>query len=190
MQIAFIALGSNLGDRLAWLQQAVVRLHKVATSIRFSPVYEGTAHTLHPEDVFPDFLNAVVEIHTDLGASDLLDYCQEIELKANRQRYLPYAPRTLDLDILVLGEFTCSTDRIILPHPRLEDRRFVLQPWYDLAPNSHIPSPVNATVAEVLAHCKDKARLIKTPWLLMNSAHDTTLQGHHAPDPRTISVEL
>ncbi len=167
MQTAYIALGSNLGDRLTWLQQAVAGLRKIDRQLRCSPVYEGAAHTLRPGDESPDFLNAVVEVHTNLEAENLLGVCQKIERKADRHRSIPYAPRTLDLDILTLGEITCNTDRITLPHPRLQERRFVLQPWYDLAPDTYIPSPVDTTVAEVLAHCNDQAILIRRQWLLM-----------------------
>ncbi|MCY3629674.1 MAG: 2-amino-4-hydroxy-6-hydroxymethyldihydropteridine diphosphokinase [Bacteroidota bacterium] len=181
MQTAYIALGSNLGDRLARLQQAVAELRKIDLHLRCSPVYESAAHTLRPSDESPDFLNAVVELHTDLEVGDLLDYCQEIERKANRCRRTNYAPRTLDLDILILGNITCNIHRITLPHPRLHERRFVLQPWYDLAPDSYIPSPVDATVAEVLAHCNDQAILLRSQWLLM-----TTLQENvsRTPIPR------
>ncbi len=174
MQTAYIALGSNLGDRLMWLQLAVARLAKITHELRCSPVYEGTAHTLHPSDHFPDFLNAVVEIQTDFDKLELLDYCQEIERKAKRQRHLPYGPRTLDLDILTLGEISCKTPRIILPHPRLQERRFVLQPWCDLAPNYHISSPVDTTVATALARCEDQASLVQTSLSIKSSA-----SGHH-----------
>ena len=169
MQTAYIALGSNLGDRLARLQQAVADLRKIDPHLRCSPVYEGAAHTLRPSDESPDFLNAVVELHTDLETEDLLDFCQEIEQKANRRRSIPYAPRTLDLDILTLGQITCNTERIILPHPRLQERRFVLQPWYDLAPDSYIPSPVGTTVAVALDQCTDDVRLFRMPWGLLSA---------------------
>ena len=175
MQTAYIALGSNLGDRLARLQQAVADLRKIDLHLRCSPVYEGEAHTLHPGDESPDFLNAVVEIHTNLDVKDLLDFCQKIEQKANRRRSLPYAPRTLDLDILTLGQTTCNTDRITLPHPRLQERRFVLQPWYDLAPDSYIPSPVDTTVAAALDQCTDDVRLFKMPWGLLRADEDSLL---------------
>lgn len=161
MKTAYIALGSNLGDRLAWLRQAVEGLREVGVYLRCSPVYEGTAHTLHPGNVSPDFLNAVVELHTELGGEDLLDYCQKIEQRANRCRAFPYAPRTLDIDILTLGQVTYNTDRIMLPHPRLQDRRFVLQPWYDLAPDSYIPNPFDTTVENALAQCTDRSDLSK-----------------------------
>jgi 2-amino-4-hydroxy-6-hydroxymethyldihydropteridine diphosphokinase len=131
-------------------------------------VYEGSAHTLAPNDVSPDFLNAVVEIRTDLNGMGLLEACQKIEREGARCRRVPYAPRTIDLDILMFGEFTCSTDQLILPHPRLQERRFVLQPWFDLAPETCIPSPIDSTVSAALASCTDKAELVRKPWLLMN----------------------
>ena len=175
MQTAYIALGSNLGDRLAWLQRAAADLRKIDPHLRCSPVYEGMAHTLHPGDESPDFLNAVVEVHTNLETEDLLVFCQTIEQKANRRRSIPYAPRTLDLDILTLGQVTCNTDRIILPHPRLQERRFVLQPWYDLAPQSYIPSPVGTTVAVAMDQCTDDAPLFKMPWGLLRADEGSLL---------------
>jgi len=162
MHTAYIALGSNLGDRLAWLQLAVDGLQDIAERLTCSPIYESVAHTLTPEDRFPDFLNTVVQIYTDLEVEDLLDHCQTIERKALRQRILPYGPRTLDLDLLAVGETSCNTSRIILPHPRLMERKFVLQPWHDLAPDFFIPYPINVTVTKALERCQDQARLQKT----------------------------
>ncbi len=173
MQTAYIALGSNLGDRLVRLRQAAADLRMLDGHLRCSPVYEGAAHTLHPGDKSPDFLNAVVEVRTNLGAEDLLDFCQKIEHRAGRKRSLPYAPRTLDVDILVLGYITRNTDRITLPHPRLQERRFVLQPWYDLSPECYIPDPVDSTVSVIRAQCTDCASLSRTPWKLFS-----TDQGH------------
>ncbi|MYH08518.1 MAG: 2-amino-4-hydroxy-6-hydroxymethyldihydropteridine diphosphokinase [Rhodothermaceae bacterium] len=175
MQTAYIGLGSNLGDRLAHLRQAVARLQRIAALVRCSPVYEGSAHTLVPNELPPDFLNAVVEIRTHLSGMDLLEACQKIEREGARLRRVPYAPRTIDLDILTFGGLTCSTDQLILPHPRLKERRFVLQPWYDLAPETYIPSPVDSTVSAVLANCRDKADLVRTPWLLMKKENEISL---------------
>ena len=175
MQTAYIGLGSNLGDRLARLRQAVAGLQRIAALVRCSPVYEGSAHILFPNDVSPDFLNAVVEIRTNLSGMDLLEACQNIEQEGARRRRDPYAPRTIDLDILTFGGLTCSTDQLILPHPRLQERRFVLQPWFDLAPETYIPSPIDSTVSVVLASCCDKADLVRTPWLLMNKEHEINL---------------
>lgn len=175
MQTAYIGLGSNLGDRLACLRQAVAGLRRIAALVRCSPVYEGSAHTLSPSDMSPDFLNAVVEIRTDLGSMDLLGACQKIEREGARCRRVPYAPRTIDLDILSFGGLTCSTDQLILPHPRLQERRFVLQPWSDLAPEAYIPSPIDSTVSAVLANCRDKADLVRTPWLLMMKENEISV---------------
>ena len=175
MQTAYIGLGSNLGDRLARLRQAAAGLQRIAALVRCSPVYEGSAHTLGPNDMSPDFLNAVVEIRTDLNGVDLLEACQKIEREGARRRRVPYAPRTIDLDILTFGGCTCSTDQLILPHPRLQDRRFVLQPWYDLAPETYIPSPIDSTVSVVLANCRDKADLVRTPWLLIKKENEISL---------------
>ncbi len=175
MQTAYIGLGSNLGDRLACLRQAVAGLQQIDPLVRCSPVYEGSAHTLAPNDMSPDFLNAVVELRTDLSGMDLLDACQKIEREGARCRRIPYAPRTIDLDILAFGGLTCSTDQLILPHPRLQERRFVLQPWFDLAPEAYIPSPIDATVSAVLASCRDKAVLVRTPWLLMIKENEISI---------------
>jgi len=166
MHSAYIALGSNLGDRLAWLQLAVDGLKEMTETIQCSPVYESAAHTLRLEDQFPDFLNAVVEVDTDVPVGDLLDYCQSLEHQAKRQRNVPYGPRTLDVDLLSVGQVTCNTKRIILPHPRLMDRKFVLQPWCDLAPKFMIPYPIHLTVSEALECCQDDSRLEKTPYQL------------------------
>ena len=161
MQIAYIGIGSNLGDRLAWLQLAVAGLREIAENLTCSPIYQSEAHTLTPDDRYPDFLNAVVEVNTFLGVEDLFNHCQSIERKADRQRVLPYGPRTLDLDLLAVGQTTCKTSRIILPHPRIIERKFVLQPWRDLAPDFFIPNPINATVTEALECCQDQSRLQK-----------------------------
>ncbi|MDE2770876.1 MAG: 2-amino-4-hydroxy-6-hydroxymethyldihydropteridine diphosphokinase [Bacteroidota bacterium] len=175
MQTAYIGLGSNLGDRLAHLRQAVARLQRVAALVRCSPAYEGSAHTLVPNELSPDFLNAVVEVRTDLSGMDLLEACQRIERDGARHRRVPYAPRTIDLDILTFGGLTCSTDQLILPHPRLQDRRFVLQPWYDLAPETYIPSPIDSTVSAALASCRDTADLVRTTWLLIQKENEISL---------------
>jgi len=161
MQKAFIALGSNLGDRFAWLQLAVDGLAEISDQLRCSPVYECAAHTLSPDDKFPDFLNAVMEVQISMSKEDLLDHCQKIENRAKRQRIQFYGPRTLDLDLLVVGDITCNTSQITLPHPRLEQRRFVLQPWFDLAPDYSIPNPVNLSVRDALNMCKDPSQLVK-----------------------------
>jgi len=173
MDKVFIALGSNLGDRFAWLQKGVEGLCEIFDQLRCSPVYESVAHTLHSDDIFPDFLNAVVEVQTSIGAEKLLSHCQQIERRSKRQRLQPYGPRTLDLDLLVVGGIIRNTSQLVLPHPRILHRRFVLQPWYDLAPDYEIPSPVNSTVKDALINCKDHSHLVKVPQALKPSVSDT-----------------
>jgi 2-amino-4-hydroxy-6-hydroxymethyldihydropteridine diphosphokinase len=172
---AYIALGANTGNRLAQLQRAVEHLDarpNIAV-VEPSPVYESEAHTLEPSEAAPAFFNAVVQVHTTLAALELLDACQQIEAAAGRERgaAVPqWAPRPLDLDLLTMGRRVVTTPRLIIPHPRLGERRFVLQPWCDLAPNLHVPPPFDATVRQLLNRCPDDAALHRTPHELSPSS--------------------
>jgi 2-amino-4-hydroxy-6-hydroxymethyldihydropteridine diphosphokinase len=164
---AYIALGANTGERLAQLRQAVQDLGaRPALDVTgTSPVYESEAHTLDPNETAPAFLNAVVRVRTALAPLDLLHVCQQIEAKVGRVREASvprWAPRPLDLDILTVGGHTVDTPRLTIPHPHLGERRFVLQPWCDLAPNLHVPPPFDATVQQLLNRCSDDAALRRT----------------------------
>ncbi len=165
---AFLALGANLGERADQLRNAVERLdaHPAIAVQAISPVYESEAHTLNPTDTQPPYLNAVVQVQTTLAPEELLAVCQRIERAAGRTRNQRWAPRRLDLDVLMVGPRTCDTDRLTLPHPRLADRRFVLQPWADLAPNLYVPAPFEDTVAALLNRCPDTADLTPTDCVL------------------------
>ena len=125
---AFIALGSNLGDRRGFLRGAIEAL----APTRQSPVYE-TDPVGGPDDQGP-YLNMVVEIHTDLAPLDLLNRCRSIEAAAGRDRTVHWGPRTLDVDILLYGEVALETEELTIPHPRMWERRFVMQPLRALAP--------------------------------------------------------
>ncbi len=130
MTRAFLGLGSNLGDRRAFLQDAVSALQGV---VAVSPVYE-TEPVGGPADQGP-YLNLVVEVDTALDARGLLAECQRLEAAAGRQRAERWGPRTLDVDVLwVDGEIVDDPD-LQVPHPRLWERRFVLAPLADLAPD-------------------------------------------------------
>jgi 2-amino-4-hydroxy-6-hydroxymethyldihydropteridine diphosphokinase len=133
-----LALGSNQGQRFNNLQGAVSTLADtpdvVVTGV--SPVYETTP-VGGPEDA-RDYLNAVVLIDTTLSAHTLLDRCLAVEDAYGRERTEPGAPRTLDVDLIVLGE-RLSDDELKLPHPRAYERAFVLKPWSDLEPDAEIP---------------------------------------------------
>ena len=153
-----IALGSNLGDRLANLRtgrDALLRLPGVTGEARFSRVYET-----EPVGSGPDsgaFLNAVVEVEYEGQAMTLLDGLQTIEAAMGRPSKRPRnAPRTLDLDILYVGNIALSNDEIAIPHPRLHQRRFVLTPLHDIRPELLLPGQ-QKTVAELLAALTDPA---------------------------------
>jgi 2-amino-4-hydroxy-6-hydroxymethyldihydropteridine diphosphokinase len=135
MARAFLALGSNLGDRQLFLDQAVLRLRAApGLSVRrVSPYYE-TAPVGGPAGSGA-YLNAVAEADTILSPEQLLDTILEIERMCGRVRGEPNAPRTLDLDVLLYGDLVRTAPDPVVPHPRLAGRRFVLQPLADLAPD-------------------------------------------------------
>ncbi len=133
--VAAIALGSNLGDREKFLRSALTRLDRTAgiVVLRRSTWHE-TEPDGGPEGQGP-FLNGVVLVETSLDAHSLLAVLQGLELKAGRERGVPNAPRTLDLDLLWFGDEHCEIPELTLPHPRMEQRTFVLAPLAELAPD-------------------------------------------------------
>lgn len=149
---AGIALGSNLGDRLGHLREACRRLRAVALAdgeFRCSLVYQTAPQHCPPDS--PDFLNAVVELEFEGAAPDLLRHTREIERSMGRVRGEERnAPRVIDLDLLYVGEEQSASDDLELPHPRIAERRFVLQPLVDIRPHMVLPGEV-VTVAEQLA---------------------------------------
>ncbi len=129
---AFIGLGSNLGDRLAALRQALAQLEEGGDVVAVSPLYE-TEPVGGPEDQGA-FLNVVVELATTDSPRRLLARCQALEVAAHRVRTVRFGPRTLDADVLLVGDLEVDEADLIVPHPRMWERRFVLQPLSDLAP--------------------------------------------------------
>jgi 2-amino-4-hydroxy-6-hydroxymethyldihydropteridine diphosphokinase len=131
---AFLGLGSNLGDRLGHLQLAVDALaaRDDVGVVSVSGVYE-TAPVGGPEQ--DDYLNAVVAVETDLSPRDLLEVAQAIERQAGRVRTVRWGPRTLDVDVLLVGDVHVDEPDLQVPHPRLHERAFVLVPLRDVAPD-------------------------------------------------------
>jgi 2-amino-4-hydroxy-6-hydroxymethyldihydropteridine diphosphokinase len=129
---AFIGLGSNLGDRLAALRQGVAQLEEGGDVVAVSPLYE-TEPVGGPEGQGA-FLNVVVELATPDSPRQLLARCQALEAAAHRVRTVRFGPRTLDADVLLVGDLEVDEADLIVPHPRMWERRFVLAPLADLAP--------------------------------------------------------
>jgi 2-amino-4-hydroxy-6-hydroxymethyldihydropteridine diphosphokinase len=127
---AFLGLGSNLGDRAAYLRAAVAATPDL---VAVSLVYE--TEPVGGPDAQGAYLNLVVELDTPLDARGLLDLCGKLETAAGRVREVHWGPRTLDVDVLwVQGETVADPD-LVVPHPRMHERRFVLAPLADLAPD-------------------------------------------------------
>lgn len=145
---ALIAVGSNLGERLQRLQGGVAAIEDTpeVTIVAISSVYE-TAPVDAP-DGSPNYLNAVVLIDTTLTVHQLLDRALAIEDAFGRDRSVKNAPRTLDVDLIVVGQRVCDDDRLTLPHPRAHDRAFVLVPWLEVDPEGEIPG--HGFVADLL----------------------------------------
>jgi 2-amino-4-hydroxy-6-hydroxymethyldihydropteridine diphosphokinase len=149
---AFVGLGSNLGDREATILRALARL-KEESEIRVVRV--STLRETDPVGYVdqPQFLNGVVELETELPARDLLTRLLAIERELGRTREdgPPLGPRTIDLDLLLYGEDTIAEAGLQVPHPRLHERRFVLEPLAEVAPDIVIPGqgPVETLVAEL-----------------------------------------
>jgi 2-amino-4-hydroxy-6-hydroxymethyldihydropteridine diphosphokinase len=138
---AFLALGSNLGDREAYLRDAIAGIPDL---VSVSSIYET-----EPVGSSGRYLNAVVELDTELSPRDLLEVCRQLETAAARERDPNdrYAARTLDVDVLLVGDLTADEPDLQVPHPRMWERPFVLIPLADLAPDIVPDPPVDAGVA-------------------------------------------
>lgn len=149
MTIAYISLGSNMGDKVQSLQQAVTLLnsHEQIDVLKSSSVYDTDPVGYEDQDLF---MNIVVEVKTTLSAAQLLIACQEIEQELKRVRIVRWGPRTMDLDIILFGQEVIETETLSIPHPRMHERGFVLVPLAEIAPTENHPIQ-NITVNQLLA---------------------------------------
>jgi len=131
--LAYVALGANLGDARATVQQALVGLAQLPVTRLLSA--SSLYRTAPVEASGPDFINAVAAISTRLSAPELLSALQQMENAQGRQRPYINAPRTLDLDILLYGDAKLDTPSLQIPHPRMSQRAFVLVPLAEIAPH-------------------------------------------------------
>lgn len=150
---AALALGSNLGDRLEYLQAAVDALTDSSeiVPVAVSSVYE-TQPVGGPAEQ-PPFLNAVLIVDTTLSPRSLMERCLAAEDAFGRTREVPKGPRTLDVDVLAVGDKTVSDEDLQVPHPRLAERAFVLIPWSEVDPDFAVPG---------LGKVDDLARTVST----------------------------
>ena len=144
--VVYLALGSNLGDRLANLHAAQEALPPAVRVLAASPIYETPPWGYADQ---PAFLNQALKVETDLEPQDLLKTLKSLELRLGRTPGPRYGPRQIDLDILFYDDLVFEASDLTIPHPRIEERAFVLMPLADLAPD--LRHPVSGlTVREML----------------------------------------
>jgi 2-amino-4-hydroxy-6-hydroxymethyldihydropteridine diphosphokinase len=131
MTVAYLGLGSNMGDKEQNIKNAMTLIGTCCKILRASPLYLTEPVGLSDQEWF---LNAVVEIETDITPQTLLKKVKSIERKLGRKTTVKNAPRTIDIDILFYGGLVLQTKNLVIPHPLIQDRLFVLQPMADLNP--------------------------------------------------------
>ena len=156
----FLSLGSNLGDREANLAGAISALetHKEINHVRSASFYESV---FLGEGDQPDYINTVIEITSSFQPFDLFDYiCQVEQMMGRPKERTKNISRSIDIDILCHGNSVLETDTLIIPHPRIAFRKFVLIPFHELAPDFTIPG-LNVSVENLLHVCVDKSMVVK-----------------------------
>jgi 2-amino-4-hydroxy-6-hydroxymethyldihydropteridine diphosphokinase len=151
----FLGIGSNLGDRLQNLNECMNE---------FSIIQKSSIYETEPVGFLeqPWFLNAVVQIDSTLTPRELLKQCQSIETRLERKREIPKGPRSIDIDILFFGDQIIQESDLMIPHPEIANRRFVLIPMNQIAP--HFLHPVlKKSISELLQVCSDTSMIMRFP---------------------------
>lgn len=161
MAIAYLGLGANLGDAQTTVLQAAAALreHQAVTAFKLSSLYRSQPWGITEQ---PEFINAAAELHTELPPLELLELCLELEQQSGRQRREKWGPRELDIDLLLYGELQLNHQRLVIPHPHLAERLFVLQPLIELNPQLTHPlggQPLTQLLAELPRSPGDLVRL-------------------------------
>ena len=155
---AYLLIGSNLGNREENLANAITQIEtNCGTIAKQSALYETAAWGNTNQ---PSFLNQALELGTDLSARKLMKQLLHIERLMGRQRLEKMEPRLIDLDIILMDEEIVHSDFLILPHPHLQDRKFVLLPLAEIAPKAYHPI-YNKSVQQLLTECKDELEVKK-----------------------------
>lgn len=152
MQTIFLGLGTNLGDRTANLQTAIAGLAKKLRITAVSPIYQTPPWGVINQ---PDFLNLCLAAETGLPPADLLKFVKKLEVDLGRVPAERWGPRLIDIDLLFYANQIIETEKLIIPHPRLVERAFVLRPLADIAPEFVHPV-LGSTIAELAANVDDE----------------------------------
>ena len=192
---AYLSLGSNLGDKLSMLQEAIFGLEKkVGGIISISPVYQSEAWGFEGED----FFNICATVSTDLSPKRLLSALLDIEFSMGRRRSVAkgYAPRAIDIDILYYDRKIIDNDRLTIPHPKLHERRFVLRPLADIAPQFYHPI-LKRDTRNLLQACKDEIIPVKTTLqlyqsraILFSQLHFMAIEGNIGAGKTTLATRI
>jgi len=167
LKTAYLSLGSNLGDTLNNLQAAILSIHKLAGEIqRVSPVYQSSSWGFESAD----FMNICLSLKTSLTPLKLLQTLLNIEIDLGRVRHEEkgYHARSIDIDILYYEKETLVSDALVIPHPEMCNRKFVLKPLADIAPQFYHPI-LNKDTRNLIQECRDKGKLEKIPYRLYKS---------------------
>jgi len=154
---AYLSLGSNVGDRRANLRNAIGKLLNLGNLVAVSSFYETEPVEFTDQ---PWFLNCAVALQTELLAADFLPEIMAIERELGRQRTQPKGPRTIDIDVLLFGKAVMQSSQLTLPHPAMHERRFVLEPLAEIAPDLHHPV-LKKSVRELLASLPKRGGMVK-----------------------------
>ncbi len=154
----YIGLGSNLGDPIAELRGAVSELESRGVELRSRSSLYQTEPVDAPDQAW--FVNAVAEIRFGGRPDELLQICVNVEAGRGRERTRGNEPRILDLDVLLLEDIVVSTDELTIPHPRLHERRFVLEPMVEIAPDAIHPA-LRKTMRDLLKECMDESKVVR-----------------------------
>ncbi len=158
MFVVYLGLGSNIGDRLKFLSNALKEIEKLVKVRLISSVYETEPWKVENQE---RFLNVVVEIETGLYPPELFSKLQLIETKLGRKKHSHMESRTLDIDILFYKGWSFENNELTIPHPELERRRFVLEPLSEISPTAIHPI-LGRTMISLFRHCRDRSLVMRT----------------------------
>lgn len=155
MSLTAVSLGSNLGDRRGHLEWAIERLGARLSGLRASSIVE--TEPVGVPDAQPPYLNAAAVGECDLAPADLIAWLLALERERGRERVTPRAARTLDLDLILYGDLVIDGPGLTVPHPRFRERRFVLEPLAEIAPEMKDPV-TGKTIREIFSEARETLR--------------------------------